>query len=82
MGERSRDAEPAGRGHEERDVRCGRSSSLGYALAALAGLSLLAMWWLFDYFAARRVRLETDPLSRCLRRVSCRRSHACRSRPN
>ena len=59
MSERSRDAEPAGRGHEERDVRLRPLIISGSSLAALAGLSLLAMWWLFGYFAARQMRLET-----------------------
>jgi hypothetical protein len=31
------------------------------SLAILAGLSLFAMWLLFDYFAARRARLEVTP---------------------
>ena len=60
MSERSRDAEPAGRGHEERDVRLRPLIISGVSLAALAGLSLLAMWLLFGYFAARQMRLETD----------------------
>jgi hypothetical protein len=59
MGERSRDAEPAGRGHEERDVPLRPLIISGVCLVVLAGLSLLAMWLLFDYFAARQMRLET-----------------------
>jgi hypothetical protein len=59
MGERSREAGPAGRGHEEQDVHLRPLIIAGVSLAALAGLSLLAMWWLFDYFAARQMRLET-----------------------
>ena len=58
MGERSREAEPAGRGHEERDVRLQPLIISGISLAAVAGLSLLAMWWLFNYFAARQMRLD------------------------
>lgn len=61
MGERSRDAEPAGRGHEERDVPLRPLIISGVCLVVLAGLSLLAMWLLFDYFAARRARLEAVP---------------------
>lgn len=60
MSERSRDAEPAGRGHEERDLRLRPLIISGVSLATLAGLSLLAMWLLFGYFAARQMRLETD----------------------
>jgi hypothetical protein len=60
MSERLRDAEPAGRGHEERDIRLRPLIISGVSLAALAGLSLLAMWVLFGYFAARQMRLETD----------------------
>jgi hypothetical protein len=61
MGERSRDAEPAGRGHEERDVPLRPLIISGMSLALLVGLSLLIMWLLFDYFAARRARLEAVP---------------------
>jgi hypothetical protein len=61
MGERSRDAEPSGRGHEERDVPLQPLIISGVCLVVLAGLSLLAMWLLFDYFAARRARLEVVP---------------------
>jgi hypothetical protein len=60
MDEGSREAERAGRGHEERDVRLRPLIISGVSMAALAGLSLLAMWWLFDYFTARQMRLETD----------------------
>jgi hypothetical protein len=59
MGERSRDDEAAGRRHEERDVRLRPLIISGICLALVAGLSLLAMWWLFDYFAARQMRLQT-----------------------
>jgi protein SCO1/2 len=52
------DAEHAGRGHEAYDVRLRPLIISGVSLAALAGLSLLAMWLLFDYLAARRARLE------------------------
>jgi hypothetical protein len=58
MGERPRDGTPAGRGHEERDVRLRPLIISGICLAIVAGLSLLAMWLLFDYFAARRARLQ------------------------
>jgi hypothetical protein len=61
MGERSRDAEPAGRSHEERDVPLRPLIISGMSLALLVGLSLLVMWLLFDYFAARRARLEVVP---------------------
>ena len=61
MGERSRDSEPAGRGHEERDVSLRPLIISGVCLVLLAGLSLLAMWLLFDYLAARRARLEVLP---------------------
>ena len=57
MDERVRKAGP---GHEERDVRLRPLIISGVSMAALAGLSLLAMWWLFNYFAARQMRLETD----------------------
>jgi len=60
MGERSREAGAAGRGHEEQDVHLRPLIIAGVFLATLAGLSLLAMWWLFDYFAARQIRLQTD----------------------
>jgi hypothetical protein len=61
MGETPRDAEHAGRGHEERDVQLRPLLISGMSLALLTGLSLLAMWLLFDYFAARRARLEVAP---------------------
>jgi hypothetical protein len=61
MGEMPRTAEPASRGREERDVRLRPLIISGMCLALLAGLSLLAMWLLFDYFAARRARLEVVP---------------------
>ena len=60
MGERVREIRPAGRGHEEKDVHLRPLIISGVSMAALAGLSLLAMWWLFGYFAARQMRLETD----------------------
>jgi hypothetical protein len=61
MGEMPRSAEPARHGHEERDVQLRPLIISGMGLAMLAGLSLLAMWLLFDYFAARRARLELAP---------------------
>jgi hypothetical protein len=61
MGERSRDAEPSGRSHEERDVPLRPLIISGMSLALLVGLSLFVMWLLFDYFAARRARLEVVP---------------------
>jgi hypothetical protein len=61
MGERPRNAEHAGRGHEERDVQLRPLIVSGMGLAILAGLSLFATWLLFDYFAARRARLEVTP---------------------
>jgi hypothetical protein len=61
MGETLRDVEPVRRGHEERDVRLRPLIISGVCLAVVAGLSLLAMWLLFDYFAARRARLEVVP---------------------
>ena len=61
MGERSRDSEPAGRGHEERDVPLRPLIISGVCLVVLAWLSLLAMWLLFDYLAARRARLDVVP---------------------
>jgi hypothetical protein len=60
MDERAREVGPAGRGHEDRDVRLPPLIISGVSLAAVAGLSLLAMWWLFDYFAAGQMRLQTD----------------------
>ncbi len=60
MGERVREIGPAGRGHEENDVHLRPLIISGVSMAAIAGLSLLAMWWLFGYFTARQVRLETD----------------------
>jgi hypothetical protein len=61
MGETPRNAEHAPRGHEERDVQLRPIIISGMSLAILAGLSLLALWLLFDYFAARRARLEVTP---------------------
>jgi hypothetical protein len=61
MGEMPRSAEPARHGREERDVQLRPLIISGMSLAILAGLSLLAMWLLFDYFAARRARLEVAP---------------------
>jgi hypothetical protein len=60
MSEQSRDAEAAGRGHEGYDVRLRPLIICGVSLAALAGLSLLAMWLLFGYFAARQMRSQAD----------------------
>ena len=61
MAEMPRDAEQSPHGREERDVPLRPIVLSGMSLAALAGLSLLAMWLLFDYFAARRARLEVAP---------------------
>jgi hypothetical protein len=61
MGEMPRSAEHARHGHEERDVQLRPLIISGMGLAIIAGLSLLAMWLLFDYFAARRARLEVAP---------------------
>lgn len=60
MAERVQEAEPTGRSHEDRDVRLWPLMISGVSLAVIAGLSLLAMWWLFDYFVARQMRLQTD----------------------
>jgi hypothetical protein len=61
MGEMPRKAEHTPRGHEERDVQLRPLIISGMSLAILAGLSLFAMWLLFDYFAALRARLEGAP---------------------
>jgi hypothetical protein len=61
MAEMPRNADPSRRGHEERDVQLRPLIISAMSLAILAGLSLLAMWLLFDYFAARRARLEVAP---------------------
>jgi hypothetical protein len=61
MDEVPRDAEEIRRGHEESDVRLRPFLIFGLSLATLAGLSLLAMWLLFDYLAARQTRLEVTP---------------------
>ena len=61
MGEVPRDAEGIRRGHEESEVRLRPFVIFGLSLAALAGLSLLAMWLLFGYLAARQARLEVTP---------------------
>jgi hypothetical protein len=61
MVERPQEAGPAGRGHEERDVQIRPLAIAGMSLALLVGLSLLTMWWLFDYFAARQARLAVVP---------------------
>jgi hypothetical protein len=61
MGEMPRNVEPSRRGHEERDVQLRPLIISAMSLAILAGLSLFAMWLLFDYFAARRARLEVAP---------------------
>jgi hypothetical protein len=61
MGERPQEARAAGRGHEERDVQLRPLAIAGIGLTFLVGLSLLAMWWLFDYFAARQARLAVVP---------------------
>jgi hypothetical protein len=60
MAERVREARPTGRGHEDLDVRLRPLIISGVFLGAIAGLSLLAMWWLFDYFAARQMRQQID----------------------
>jgi hypothetical protein len=54
-------AGPEHRGHEERDVQLRPLIIAGVSLALLAGLTLLAMWRLFDYFAARQARFATPP---------------------
>jgi hypothetical protein len=59
--ETSSRAEPPSPGHEERDVQLRPLLISGVSLALLAALTLLAMWLLFDYFAARQARLEIPP---------------------
>jgi hypothetical protein len=59
--ETSSRAEPHSPGHEERDVQLRPLIISGVSLALLAGMSLLAMWLLFDYFAVRRARFEVPP---------------------
>src|SRR5262245_333042 len=61
MGEAQRTAEHGRPSHEDSDVRLWPLVISGISLATLAGLSLLAMWLLFDYFAARRAGLEVAP---------------------
>jgi hypothetical protein len=58
MDEVAQNAEDRRRGHEASDVRLRPLLISGLSLAALAGLSLLAMWLLFDYMADRQARLE------------------------
>jgi hypothetical protein len=61
MAEVTPDAGTRRRGHEERDVWLRPLIISGISLAALAGLSLLAMWLLFDYLAAHQARFEVAP---------------------
>src|SRR5262245_3622847 len=61
MGEMPRNAEHARRGHEERDVQLRPLVISGMSLALLVGLSFLAMWLLFDYFATRQAHLNVLP---------------------
>jgi hypothetical protein len=61
MDEVPRDADQIRRGREETDVRLRPFLIFGLSLATLAGLSLLAMWLLFDYLAARQTRLGVTP---------------------
>ena len=55
------ETEPSSQTHEERDVRLRPIIVAGVSLALLAGLTLLAMWQLFDYFDARRARVDVLP---------------------
>jgi hypothetical protein len=59
--ETSSRAEPHSPGHEERDIQLRPLIISGVSLALLAGLTLLTMWLLFDYFAARQARFEIPP---------------------
>jgi hypothetical protein len=61
MGEAPSHVEDSQRGHEERDIRLRPLIISGISLAALAGLSLSAMWLLFDFLAARQASLEVAP---------------------
>ena len=61
MDEVTPDAEDRRRGHEVSDVRLRPLLISGLSLATLAGLSLLAMWLLFDYLTDRQAHLEVAP---------------------
>jgi hypothetical protein len=63
MDETLQRAESAIQGHEERDIRLRPLIIAGIGLMLLAGLTLLGMWLLFDYFAASRARLDAPPTS-------------------
>jgi hypothetical protein len=57
MDEVAQDPERISRGHERSDVPLRPFLIFGLSLATLAGLSLLAMWFLLNYFASRQARL-------------------------
>jgi hypothetical protein len=54
-------AESENQGHEARDIRLRPLIITAIGLALLAGLTLLGMWLLFDYFAASQARLDAPP---------------------
>jgi hypothetical protein len=61
MDEAARDAEDRRRGHEVSEVQLRPLLISGLSLATLAGLSLLAMWLLFDYLTDRQAHLGVAP---------------------
>jgi hypothetical protein len=61
MDETPQRAEFESQGHEARDIRLRPLIITAIGLTLLAGLTLLGMWQLFDYFAASRARLDTPP---------------------
>jgi hypothetical protein len=61
MDEIAQNAEARRRGHEVSDVRLRPLFISGLSLVTLAGLSLLAMWLLFDYLTARQAHLGVAP---------------------
>ena len=61
MGETSHAAEPAGRGHEVRDVQVRPIVTFTVGLVILTGVVLLLMGWLFHYFATRQAQVDLPP---------------------
>ena len=61
MDETPQSAESESQGHEARDIRLRPLIIAAIGLTLLAGLTLLGMWRLFDYFAASRARLDAPP---------------------
>jgi hypothetical protein len=56
-----RDSEHPSPGHEQSEMHIRPLVLFGLGLLALAGVTLAAMGWMFDYFAARQARLDVPP---------------------